>query len=91
MTVSGTAAALGGMAKPFDSADQSGTRLHEIADYLGISISRLHDEAASPSLNEMMDLIRLFCAIDDPQGRRYLLHIARMEAARSQDPSRKRS
>ena len=72
------------MAQPFGSAAQSGARLKQIADALGIPVSQLYAERDQPPVGDVFELIRLYAAIDDVQGRQRLMNVARREAARCQ-------
>lgn len=72
------------MAKPHDSAAQYGVRPREIADTLGIPVSQLYGERTVPLMRDVPELIRLYAAIDDAQGRQRLMNMARREAARCQ-------
>ena len=79
------------MAPSDDPARQFGDRLQEIADALGVPISHFFDERPPPPLGEILDLIRAYAAITDPTGRRWVMNLVLMEAARCQDPSRPQS
>lgn len=76
------------MAQPNDPARQFGSRLQEIADALGVPLSHFFDETPPPPLGEVLDLIRAYAAITDPNGRQWVMSVALMEAARCQPPSR---
>ncbi len=74
------------MAKPSSSAAQSGARLKQIADALGIPVSQLYGERDPLPVGDALELLRLYAAIDDLQGRQRLMSVARREAARCQAP-----
>lgn len=72
------------MAKEAGDAAQFGARLQEIADALGLPISWFHEGQAPPFATETFDLIRLYAAITDAQGRQRVMNLAQREVARCQ-------
>ena len=74
------------MAQPSGSAAQFGARLKQIADALGIPVSQFYGERDPPPVGDVFELIRLYAAIDDVQGRQRLMNVARREVARCQAP-----
>jgi len=72
------------MADSTPHQNQLGTRLQEIADALGIPVSWLHEERVPPFANEAFDLLRLYAAITDGQGRQRVMTLAQREAERCQ-------
>ena len=66
--------------------NQLGTRLQEIADALGMPVSWLYEGRVPPFANEAFDLLRLYAAIADEQGRRRVMSLAQREAERCQAP-----
>ncbi len=61
------------MADSTPHQNQLGTRLQEIADALGIPVSWLHEGRVPPFANEAFDLLRLYAAITDGQGRQRVM------------------
>lgn len=72
------------MADPSDPATQHSACLQEIADALGISVNWFYEEKAPPFTTEAFQIIRLYTAITDVQGRQRVLNFARSEAERCQ-------
>lgn len=59
-------------------------RLRQVAGALGVPVESLMDETASSPWSEISALLETFTAITDTQGRRRVLALAHVEAARSQ-------
>lgn len=70
-------------APPTPPSEPTHARLQEIADALGISPDQFRAGRASPFVDGALDLMRLYAAISDLQGRQRVLNIARREAERS--------
>lgn len=70
---------------PSPPQEPTQARLREIADALGISPDQLRAGRASPFVDGALDLMRLYAAISDLQGRQRVLNIARREAERSEE------
>lgn len=72
------------MADSTPHGNRLGARLQEIADALGIPVSWLHEGRVPPFANEAFDLLRLYAAITDGQGRQRVMTLAQREATRCQ-------
>ena len=72
------------MADSTSHQNRLGIRLQEIADAVGIPVSWLHEGRVPPFANEAFDLLRLYAAITDGQGRQRVMILAQREAERCQ-------
>lgn len=72
------------MTRQSDLNVQSNRRLEEIARAIGVPVSSFYDKTGGSDATGLPTLVRLFAAINDPQGRDRVIDVARWEAARCQ-------
>lgn len=70
------------MSEPPRHNSQTNPRLEELADAFGMPVSAFLEKHPQSFVREACDLIRLYAAITDDQGRLRLMDVAVREAAR---------
>lgn len=71
------------MSKSPDMYGQHAARLTEIARVLGTAVETFSEEPPDEAGDDVLTLLWLWSAIEDGQGRRRVVNLARQEAQRS--------